>query len=148
MVLGRLIKYNSSGITHGTGLASGINVQNVTHGQQYYKKVVQRAGKPVKNASAQTVMDANKVANAMTANAGFANDLVKVKLNQMDAGLEILKANVALDEGITQRETQYQQIMDKYGRNQLQARYQQGMIQSGNEGHHSAYVKASRFADL
>jgi hypothetical protein len=52
--------------------------------------------------------------------------------------MEILEANVMLDEGIMQRETKYQQIMDKYGRNKLKARYDQGMIQSGNEGTHAA----------
>jgi hypothetical protein len=69
MVLGKTIKYTQAVSPHGTGLASGLDVQNVIQGQQYYKKVVQKAGKPVKGGSAQTVMNAKKISDAMGANA-------------------------------------------------------------------------------
>jgi hypothetical protein len=143
MVLGGFIKFNSSGITHGSGLASGVEIENVIQAQSYAQKIMKRCGKMPKVASAQTVMNADKVADTMKANAKFLKDLVKVKLEQVDAGLEVVEASVAMDEGLAQRETRYQQIMDRHGRNRLDTRYQQGRIQSANEGNYAAYIKKS-----
>lgn len=148
MVLGARIRYNASGITHGSGLASGVDVQNVPKAQQFAQKIMRKSGKMPRNASAQSVMDADKLADAMKRNAKFLSDLAAAKLEQVDAGLDVLEASVKMDEGLQKRETRYQQIMDRHSRNTLEERYVQGRIQAANEGNHQAYVKNSIFDAL
>jgi hypothetical protein len=148
MVLGRMIKFNSSGISHGSGLASGVDIQNTFKAQGYVQKVMRRSGKMPSSASPQSVMNTRKITDAMKANAQFLKDLAKAKLEQVDAGLEVLEASIQLDEGMAQRETRYQQIMDRHSRNHLDSRYQQGLIQSGNEGNHVAYARQSHLDAL
>lgn len=145
MVLGQMIKFNSGGVSHGSGLASGVNIENVSQAQKYVQGIMKRSGKFPASASAQTVMNGDKITDAMKANAKFLKDMVKVRLEQVDAGLEVLEANVGMDEGLAQREIRYQQIMDRHTRNKLDSRYQQGRIQSANEGNFTAYTKQSRF---
>lgn len=142
------VKFNNQGITHGSGLASGIDVQNARQGEEFAKKIMRGCGKMPKHASAQTVMNASAAASNMKASAGFVKDMVKYKLEQVDAGLEVFEAHVAMDEGLQQRETKYQQIQDRHSRSKLDARYQQGLIQAGNQGNYQAYTKVSRIDSL
>lgn len=148
MVLGGMIKFNAGDITHGQGLASGVNVEDINSAKRFATTAMRNGAKLPQKATAQTVMNNARKAASMQANAELVKQLSEQKLAQVDAGLEILATAEAHSEGMMKREQRFQQLMDKFGRAQLNHRLTTGVHQSESLGHHQAYVRGSAFDAL
>lgn len=147
-MLGSVIKFNAGDISYGSGLASGVNVEDINSAKRFATTTMRNGAKLPLKATAQTVMNNARKAANMQANADLVKQLSEQKLAQVDAGLEMLATAESHSEGMMKREQRFQQIMDKFGRAQLNHRLTTGVHQSESLGHHQAYARGSAFDAL
>jgi hypothetical protein len=148
MVLGSMIKFSGAGIATGAGLASGVNIDNLPTVQKFAQSRMKAAGKLPIRASAQSVINAAKLAGAMEGNAELVKDLSQQKIRQARAGIEILSAGMTHDEAMMAIEEKYQELMDKHGRKRQSHRYKVALNQSESVGYHEAYTRESSFDSM
>ena len=148
MVLGQAIKFNSGGITHGAGLASGLNPEDIRQVEARTKKVMQRAGKMPLKASAQGVMNSAKLAAFMenqndliNQQIGHQERQITAALNNRDAAIKFAGTKMKAEQRWQQQGAQLQEMM-------LQHRLATGVIQSESVGTQQAYAKQSAFDAL
>lgn len=148
MVLGGIIKFKAGDLFHGQGLGSGVNVEDINLAKRFATTTMRNGAKLPLKATAQTVMNNARKAAAMKANGELVKQLSEQKLAQVDAGLDMLATAESHSESMMKREQRYQQIMDKFGRSQLNHRLTIGVLQSESLGHHQAYARQSAFDSL
>jgi hypothetical protein len=148
MVLGQAIKFSGGGIGYGKGLASGLNPEDMRQVEARAKKVMTRAGKIPMKSSAQSVLNAAKVASFME----NQNELIKQELDmkgrQINAALDNREAAINFVGVKMKAEQRYQQQGAKLQEMTLRHRLETGVIQSESVGTQQAYVKQSRIDTL
>lgn len=148
MVLGQAIRFQSSGIAHGQGLASGLNPEDIRAVEARTKKVMQRAGKMPLKSSAQSVMNAAKLASFMETQNDLINQEIQQRQRQMDAALQNRDAAIKFAASNMKGEQKFQQQGLHFQELQLQHRLVTGVIQSQSVGTQQAYSKQSAFDAL
>lgn len=148
MVLGRLVPFNSSGISHGQGLASGLNPDDIRAVEARTKKVMQRAGRMPMKASAQSVMNAAKLAKFMETQNDLINQQISHQERQIKASLDNRSAAIKFASTKMRAEQTWQQQGQQLQEMQLQYRLATGVIQSESVGTQQAYAKQSAIDSL
>lgn len=148
MVLGQMIRFNSGGISHGQGLTSGLNPEDIRAVEARTKKIMQRAGKIPMKSSAQSVMNAAKLASFMeTQNNLIGQQLshqerqIKAALANRDAAIKFAGTKMKAEQAYQEQGLRLQELM-------LQHRLATGVIQSESVGTQQAYAKQSHFDAL
>jgi hypothetical protein len=148
MVLGQMIRFNSGGISHGQGLASGLNPEDIRQVEARTKKVMQRAGKIPMKSSAQAVMNAAKLASFMENQNELINQQIDHQSRQISAALNNREAAIKFAGTKMKAEQTWQQQGAKLQEMMLQHRLATGVIQSESVGTQQAYAKQSVFDSL
>lgn len=148
MVLGQMIRFSSGGISHGQGLVSGLNPDDIRAVEARTKKVMQRAGKMPQKSSAQSVMNAAKLASFME----NQNDLINQQLSHQDRQIKASLANrdaaIKFAGSKMKAEQTWQEQGARLQEMQLQHRLATGVIQSESVGTQQAYSRQSALDSL
>jgi hypothetical protein len=147
MALGQLIKFNASGIEHGTQLNPNIPT-DVNNGKQYALRRMRKHNKVPTKASAQTVINAAKIASHMETNVERVAKVVGYRENEIEQALKLLEINVAHAGKMHGYSEKYQNLLAKYSKGQLQHQENSGVIQAQNEGVYQAFAGNSSFDSL
>lgn len=147
MALGQFIKFNASGIEHGTQLGPNIST-DINSGKQYVLRRMKKHNKVPTKASAQTVINSAKVAANMEANVERVGKVVGYREKEIEQSLKLLGINVAHAGKMQGYSEQYQKLLAQYSKNQLQHAENSGVIQAQNEGVYQAFAGNSSFDSL
>ena len=148
MVLGQMIRFNSGGIVHGGGLASGLKADDIRAVEARSKKVMQRVGKIPMKSSAQSVINAAKLASFMEAQNELINQQLSHQERQFKAALANREAAIKFTGNRMKAEQAWQEQGVRLQELQLQHRLVTGVIQSESVGTQQAYVRQSAFDAL
>ena len=147
MALGQLIKFNASGIEHGTQLNPNIPI-DVNTGKQYALRRMRKFTKVPTKASSQTVMNAEKVAANMKANVGRVKKLTKARQEQIKQALALYGINIENANSMAGFAEEFAKLSDTHSQNQLQHQENIGITQARNEGTYVAYTGGGSFDSL
>lgn len=148
MVLGGMIKYNAGDITHGAGLASGVNIENLDLAKKHVRHFIKIGAKMPLKVSAQSVINASNKVAEMEENVQRAKQFSDARLSQVSAALDYLTVAESHAEGMMKHEQRYQQIGAKFAQAQRMHRLSTGIIQAEDLGRHNANVRNSVFDSL
>lgn len=148
MVLGQVIKFNSSGVSYGSALASGLDPTDISAVEARTKKVMQRSGKMPMKASGQSVINAAKRASFMETQNELINQQIQHQERELNAGLANRDAAIKFAGTRMKAELKYQQQGQHLQELILQHRLATGVVQAESVGTQQGYTKQSRFANL
>lgn len=148
MVLGQAIKFTGNGISHGTGLASGLNPEDISAVTNRTKKVMQRAGKMPMKATAQQIINTAKVASFMETQNNLINQQISQQERQLNAALANRDAAIKFAATRMKAEQRYQQQGATLQDLMLQHRLATGVIQAESVGTQQAYTRQSAIDSL
>lgn len=148
MVLGQTIKFNSGGIAHGSGLASGLDPTDIKQIDARTKKTMQRAGKIPLKGSAQNVMNAAKLAAFMENQNSLIKQELQHKGRQINAALANRDAAIDFAAVRMKGEQRWQEQGARLQELILQHRLATGVTQSESMGTQQAYKAQSAFDAL
>jgi hypothetical protein len=145
MVLGQTIKFNSGGIAHGAGLASGLDPTDIRQVEARAKKTLQRAGKIPLKGSAQNVMNAAKLATFMEKQNTLIKQELQHKGRQINAALNNRDAAIDFAAVRMKGEQRWQEQGARLQELILDHRLATGVTQSESMGAQQAYKAQSAF---
>lgn len=138
-MLGNIIKYRNSGISHGGALATGIDPENVTQVQQRAKGIIRKSGQMPVKSSAQNVMNQAGSAQFLEDQADLIGEEVSHRSRQIRAAVKLYGTATKFAGERMRAEEAYQQIGQAHHKQVMGHRLKTGVIQSESEGTHNAY---------